>query len=73
MACPAARDIVRAVVDGRPDVTLVEYEVATALEQARAYGLVATPALVIDRDTVLYGIPARAALAARLDERCSGG
>ena len=39
----------------------------TELELAKRYRLIATPALVIDRDTVMYGVPRLATLAARVD------
>ena len=36
-------------------------------ELAKRYGLIATPALVIDGGTVMYGVPLPVALAARVD------
>lgn len=69
IGCPEARQAIRRFASGRPDVVVVEHdlEAQAELELAKRYRLIATPALVIDRDTVMYGIPRLAALAARLD------
>lgn len=69
VGCPEARQAVRRFESSRPDVVVVEHdlEAEVELELAKRYRLIATPALVIDRDTVMYGIPRSAALAARLD------
>ena len=63
LGCPEAREAVRQFAQERPDVTLVEHEMALA----RHYQLIATPALVIDGVDVMYGVPRPAALAARVD------
>lgn len=69
IGCPEARQAVRRFASSRPHVVVVEHnvDVEAALELAKRYRLIATPALVIDRDTVMYGIPRLATLAARLD------
>lgn len=46
---------------------VVEHDVEVHLELATQYRLIATPAVVIDGQTVLYGVPRLAALAARVD------
>ena len=61
VGCPEARQAVRRFASGRPDVVVVE------LELAKRYGLIATPALVIDGDLVMYGVPRPAAIAARME------
>lgn len=67
ISCPDARRAVHDFASGRQDITIIEREVEAERELARRYQLVATPALVIDGEVVLYGIPRAAALAARLD------
>ena len=69
ISCPEARQTVRQFAASRPDVVVVErdLEAEAELELAKRYGLIATPALVIDGDAVLYGVPRPAALAARVD------
>jgi CRP-like cAMP-binding protein len=59
-ACPAARNAAHTVRDQRKDIAFIERSVAraTELEVARARRLLATPALVLDGGTVLYGVPA---------------
>jgi hypothetical protein len=50
-------------------VVVVERDLEAEAEPklAKRYRLIATPALVIDGDTVMYGVPRLAALAARVD------
>lgn len=69
MGCPEARQTVRQFAASRPDVVVVErdLEAEAELELAKRYGLIATPALVIDGDAVMYGVPRPAAIAARVD------
>lgn len=69
MGCPEARQAVRRFASSRPDVVVVEHdlEAEAELELAKRYGLIATPALVIDGDAVMYGVPRPAAMAARVD------
>lgn len=71
LACPEAREVVRQFALERPDVVLVEHDVAVEVDQARGYHLIATPALVIDGGTVMYGVPRPAALAARVDKNAT--
>ena len=69
VGCPEARQVVRRFASSRPDVVLVEHdlEAEAELELAKRYGLIATPALVIDGDVVMYGVPRPAVLTARVD------
>ena len=69
MGCPEARRAVRRFASGRPDVVVVEHdlEAEAELDLARRYRLIATPALVLDGDVIMYGVPRPAALAARVD------
>ena len=61
--------MIRLFASSRPDVVVVEHDLEseTELELAKRYGLIAIPALVIDGDAVMYGVPRPAALAARVD------
>ena len=68
IGCPEAREAVRQFAQERPDVTLVEHDVAVEMDLARHYQLIATPALVIDGVDVMYGVPRPAALAVRVDK-----
>ena len=61
--CPEARRAVRQFASSRRDVVVVEHD----LELARRYRLISTPALVLDGDVIMYGVPRPAALAARVD------
>ena len=69
ISCPEARQAVRRFASSRPDVVVVEHdlEAEAELELAKRYGLIATPALVIDGDAVMYGVPRLAAIAARVN------
>lgn len=66
IGCPEARRVVRAFAAARRDVTVVErdVEIDTDRQRARAHGLFATPALVIDGVRVMYGVPRAEALVA---------
>lgn len=64
-SCPDARARVREFADGRTSIVVVEHNVDEELETAARYGLFATPAIVIDGRTVLYGVPTMAQLSAR--------
>ena len=66
-SCPEAREAVQQFAASRSDVAVVEHDVEEELELAKRYQLIATPALVIDGDAVIYGVPRPAALAARLN------
>lgn len=68
IGCPEARQVVRRFALERPDVILVEHDIAVEIDLARAYHLIATPALVIDGGAVMYGVPGPAALAAHVDK-----
>lgn len=67
--CPEARQAVRQWAAQRSDVAVTELDVAQHLGEANRYGLIATPAVVIDGGPALYGIPSAADLAARLSRR----
>ena len=69
MGCPEARQAVRRFASSRPDVVVVEHDLESEadFELAKRYGLIATPAVVIDGGMVMYGVPRPAALAARMD------
>lgn len=67
ISCPEAREVVQRFSAGRPDVRVLIRDVARDLEAARRYGLIATPALVIDGRSVLYGVPTPDQIAARCD------
>lgn len=63
--CPEARARIRQFAASTPDVVVIEHNVDESLESAVSYGLFATPAVVIDGDMVLYGVPSLAKLADR--------
>jgi thiol-disulfide isomerase/thioredoxin len=69
-SCPAALRCLRQFASTRPDVIVVEHdvEVSASRELAKRYQLIATPALVIDGASVLYGVPHPDRVAARVDE-----
>lgn len=69
VGCPEARRVVRQLAAERTDVAITELDVASHLREANRYGLIATPAVVIDGGPALYGIPRMADLAARLDRQ----
>jgi thiol-disulfide isomerase/thioredoxin len=64
-SCPDARQQVREFAETRPNVRVIEHNVDEALAAAEGYGLFATPAIVIDRRSIFYGVPTLAQLAAR--------
>lgn len=68
LACPEARHLVRRFAAERPDVVVIERNIADDAEYRAAtdYHLIATPAFVIDRHDVLYGVPQPDKLAARI-------
>lgn len=55
--CPAARTVVRQFAAEHADVAVAELDVAIHAGLARKYGVVATPAVVVDGGRVLYGVP----------------
>lgn len=69
VSCPEARAILRQLVARRSDVIVIEHDIdnADALALAKGYHLIATPALVIDRESVMYGVPRLEMLAARIE------
>lgn len=67
LGCPEAREIVQRLAAGRPDIIVVEHNVDDDVTLATDYHLIATPALVIDRDKVFYGVPRLEKLAAGID------
>ena len=67
LSCPEARKIVQRLASQRPDIVVIEHKIDDDLRLATQYHLIATPALVIDRDKVLYGVPRLETLAARIE------
>lgn len=67
LACPETRAFVQRFVRERHDIVLVEHNVDDDARLAKSYHLIATPALVIDREKVMYGVPRLETLAARID------
>ena len=65
--CPEAREVLQQLASARSDLVVVEHNVDDDLSLAHEYHLIATPALVIDRAKVFYGVPALDKLAARID------
>lgn len=55
----------REFAEKQPNVTVIEHNVDEAVNTAEMYGLFATPAMVVDRRSVFYGVPTMAQLAAR--------
>jgi len=64
-SCTDARRRIREFVKKHPNVTVIERNVDESVEAAETYGLFATPAIVVDRRSVFYGVPTLAQLAAR--------
>jgi hypothetical protein len=69
VSCPEARALLRQFGARRSDVIIIEHDIdnADALALAKGYHLIATPALVIDRNSVMYGVPRLETLAARIE------
>jgi thiol-disulfide isomerase/thioredoxin len=67
LSCPEAREVLQQLVAERSDVVIVEHNVDDDLALAHEYHLIATPALVIDRSKVFYGVPRLEKLTARID------
>ncbi|MBI2186417.1 MAG: thioredoxin family protein [Acidobacteria bacterium] len=75
LGCPDARARVQEFAASRPDIVVVERDVLHHLDEARRYGLIATPAIVLDGRTILYGAPTSEKLAAhceRLEAAATG-
>jgi thiol-disulfide isomerase/thioredoxin len=68
LSCPEARQALQRLAAARADVVIVERNIDddAAYAQAGAYSLIATPAFVIDRRDVMYGVPGVARLVARI-------
>jgi glutaredoxin-related protein len=62
---PDARMRLQEFAASRHDIVIVERNIEDHFDEARRYGLFATPAIVLDGSTVLYGVPTSAQLAAR--------
>jgi hypothetical protein len=60
--------MLRLFASGRPDVVVIERNIDDDAEYrlATEYDLIATPAFVIDRHAVLYGVPKPEKLSARI-------
>lgn len=67
LSCPEARRLVQSLALERRDVVLIEYNVDDDARLAHEYRLIATPALVIDRAQVMYGVPRLSTLATRIE------
>lgn len=66
--CPEARQLLQRVASERPDVVVIERNIDDDADYrlATEYRLIATPAFVIDRSNVLYGVPQPQKLEARI-------
>lgn len=66
--CPEARQLLRRVASDQPDIVAVDRNIDEDADYrlATEYRLIATPAFVIDRTTVLYGVPRPEKLATRI-------
>lgn len=69
VSCPEARAVLLEFAARRSDLIIVEHDIdnADALDLAKGYRLIATPALVIDREIVMYGVPKLEKLAQRIE------
>lgn len=69
ISCPEARAVLSQLAARRSDVVIIEHDIADAdaLDLAKRYALIATPALVIDRGSVMYGVPKLEQLTARIE------
>jgi hypothetical protein len=67
--CPEARQILQRLASQRPDVVAIERNIDDDADYRLAtdYHLIATPAFVIDRSNVLYGVPQPHKLEARIE------
>jgi len=65
LSCPDARTRVRQFAHANVEVVVVERNVDEERDAATGYGLIASPAIVIDGSAVLYGVPSLAQLARR--------
>jgi thiol-disulfide isomerase/thioredoxin len=67
--CPEARQILQRLGSQHPDVVVIERNIDDDADYrlAKDYHLIATPAFVIDRSNVVYGIPQPQKLEARIE------
>ena len=70
--CPEARRVLERFASDHPDVVVVERDIDddAAYRLATRYGLIATPAFVIDHSSIMYGVPKPEKLAVRI--ACGG-
>lgn len=68
LGCPEARHLLKRFASNHPGIVAVERNIDddTHYRVATEYHLIATPAFVIDRQAILYGIPQPERLAARI-------
>lgn len=71
--CPAARTVVRQFAAEHTDIAVAEFDVAIHMSLARKYGVIATPAVVVDDGPVLYGVPRIADLQLQILRRRGAG
>jgi hypothetical protein len=66
--CPEARQLLQRLASEHPEIVAVERNIDQGADYqlATEYRLIATPAFVIDRTNVLYGIPQPEKLATRI-------
>lgn len=60
--CPAARKAVREFAAESEGLAVAEFDVDVDSSLARQYGVIATPAIVVDDGPVRYGVPTSADL-----------
>lgn len=67
--CPEARRLVQRLASEHPQVVVIERNIDDDADYrlATEYRLIATPAFVIDRSNVVYGIPQAQKLEARIE------
>jgi thiol-disulfide isomerase/thioredoxin len=63
--CPEARQRVREFAEQYQNVTVAERNVDESAAAAEAYGIFATPAIVVNGRSILYNVPTLGQLAAR--------
>jgi hypothetical protein len=68
IGCPEARQLLQRFASDHPEVVAVERNIDQDADYRLAtdYHLIATPAFVIDRTNVMYGIPRPEKLATRI-------
>jgi hypothetical protein len=66
--CPEARQLLRRLASAHPELVVVARNIDqdAAYRLATEYHLIATPAFVIDRGKVLYGVPQPETLTTRI-------